>query len=168
MPRIGAAELLPTISFIARYSQVCACHFLAPQQRDVRCAAVRSECQYQSRESAQYCSYHLPLYGPISKEALTLLTVQALENGQTTLIEVVQSLGEYVNDEDITNRARTIEYLSQIIGGLSLSFLSRQQIRVLCQFLCDRIEDGGAAGGLKKLQSMERYNSEMAVLTFRA
>ena len=91
-----------------------------------------------------------------------------LESKQLTLIEAVQSLGEYINDEDATIRARVIDYLSQIIGQLSPTFLSRQQIQVLCTFLCDRIEDGGAIEGLRKLQVLERFNKDLAVMTFRA
>jgi DNA repair/transcription protein MET18/MMS19 len=91
-----------------------------------------------------------------------------LESKQSTLIEVVQSLGENINDEDATIRARTIDYLSQIIRHLQSTFLSRQQIQVLCQFLCDRVEDGGAIGGLRKLQELGRFNKEMATMTFRA
>ena len=92
----------------------------------------------------------------------------ALESKQLTLIEAVQSLGEYINDEDPTIRARVIDYLSQIIGHLSPTFLSRQQTHVLCQFLCDRIEDGGAIDGLSKLQALGRFNKDLAVMTFRA
>jgi DNA repair/transcription protein MET18/MMS19 len=91
-----------------------------------------------------------------------------LESKKTTLIEVVQSLGEYINEEDATIRARTIAYLSEIIGQLSPTFLSRQQTQILCQFLCARIEDGGAVGGLRKLQGLGRFNTELAVTTFRA
>lgn len=91
-----------------------------------------------------------------------------LESKESTLIDVVQSLGEYINDEDATIRSRAIDYLSQVIGHLSTAFLSRQQIQVLCQFFCDRIEDGGAVGGLRKLAALERFNKEMASLTFRA
>ena len=80
----------------------------------------------------------------------------------------MQSLGEYINDEDATIRARAIDYLSQVIGHLSAIFLSRQQIQVLCEFLCNRIEDGGAVGGLRKLAALSRFNKEMASLTFRA
>ena len=106
--------------------------------------------------------------GALNNHSLISLIVLALETKQITLIEVVQSLGEYINDEDPTNRAKAIEYLSQIIGELPPNFLSRQQIQVLCQFLCDRIEDEGAVGGLRKLEEMGRYNHEMATLTFRA
>ena len=77
-------------------------------------------------------------------------------------------MGEFINDEDATIRARAIDYLSQVIGQLNPTFLSRQQIQVLCQFLCDRIEDGGAIGGLRKLQALGRFNKDLAVMTFRA
>lgn len=91
-----------------------------------------------------------------------------LESKQSTLIEVVQSLGDYINDEDATIRARAVDYLSQVIGQLLPTFLSRQHIQVLSQFFCDRIEDGGAVGGLRKLAALGRFNKEMAVMTFRA
>lgn len=97
-----------------------------------------------------------------------MLMCPGLESKQLTLIEVVQSLGEYINEEDDSIRARAIDYLSQVIGRLSPTFLSRQQIQVLCQFLCDRIEDGGAVGGLRKLQALGRFNKDMAAMTFRA
>ena len=91
-----------------------------------------------------------------------------LESKQVTLIEVVQSLGEYINDEDATIRSKAVSYLSQVVGSLQPAFLARQQVQVLCQFLCDRIEDGGAVSGLTKLQGLTRLNKEMAVMTLRA
>jgi len=103
------------------------------------------------------------------RELIPKLTQHAgLESKDSSLIEVVRSLGEHINDEDATIRARTIDYLSSIIGQLQPAFLSRQQIQVLCQFLCDRIEDGGAVGGLRKLQGLGRFNKEMVTMTFRA
>lgn len=85
-----------------------------------------------------------------------------------TLIDVVQSLGEYINDEDITIRGKAVSYLTAIIKSFPANFLSRQHINVLCTFYCDRIQDGGAIAGLDALQKMDRYNGEMAVLTSRA
>jgi len=85
-----------------------------------------------------------------------------------SLIEIVQSLGEYINDEDATIRSKAVSFLSQVIGALQPTFLSRQHIQVLCTFLCDRIEDGGAVGGLTKLQELGRFNKEMAIMTLRA
>lgn len=91
-----------------------------------------------------------------------------LELKQSTLVDVVQSLGEYINDEDLNVRSRAVEYLSDVIGTLSTDFLTRQQAQVLCKFFCDRIEDGGAVVGLQQLQANKRYNKEMAEMTFRA
>lgn len=91
-----------------------------------------------------------------------------LQSKQITLIDVVQSLGEYVTDEDATIRSKAVRYLSEVIGAVPPNFLSRQQVQVLCQFLCDRVEDGGAVLGLSKLQSLPKFTSEMAVMTFRA
>ena len=91
-----------------------------------------------------------------------------LESNQSTLIEVVQSLGDYIKDEDSTVRSRAVSFLSEVISTLPSKFLSRQQTQVLCQFLCDRIEDGGAITALGRLQASERFNKEMAEMMFRA
>lgn len=94
--------------------------------------------------------------------------MQELELRQLSLIDVVESLGEFINNEDATIRSRAVTYLSQVIDALASSYLSRQQVLVLCEFLCDRIEDGGAVEGLRKLQGTTRFNKEMAAMTFRA
>ena len=91
-----------------------------------------------------------------------------LEAKSTTLIEVIQSLGEYINDEDATIRSKAVHYLSDVIAALPPNFLSLQQVQVLSQFLCDRIEDGGAVNGLRTLSTLRRFNNEMAVMTLRA
>ncbi|KAL8997057.1 MAG: hypothetical protein Q9188_006419 [Gyalolechia gomerana] len=94
-------------------------------------------------------------------------TAQNLETKKTSLIDVVQSLGEYINDEDSTIRSKAVTYLSHVIKAVPDGTFSRQQVQVLCQFLCDRIEDGGAISGLKKLQGLARFNNQMAIMTFR-
>ena len=104
----------------------------------------------------------------MQSRAQSKLMCLGLESKQLTLIEVVQSLSDYINDEDATIRARAVDYLSEVIGQLSPTFLSRQQVQVLCQFHCDRIEDGGAIGGLRKLQGLGRFNKDMVAMTFRA
>ncbi|MCJ1479699.1 hypothetical protein MMC13_008385 [Lambiella insularis] len=101
-------------------------------------------------------------------EHIAAATASKLESKQLTFINVVQSLGEYINDEDATIRSRAINYLSEVIRALTPIFLTRQQIQVLCQFLCDRIEDGGAVSGLAKLQELGRFGREMAIMTLRA
>ncbi|MCJ1313855.1 hypothetical protein MMC25_007535 [Agyrium rufum] len=100
--------------------------------------------------------------------AIAQTSATKLSNKEITLIDIVQSLGEYINDEDATIRSRAVRYLSDVIGCLPPNFLTRQQIQVLNQFLCDRIQDGGAIGGLSKLANLPRFNKEMAVMTFRA
>lgn len=91
-----------------------------------------------------------------------------LESRETTLIDVVQSLGEYINDEDAKIRARAVSYLTAIVTNLPPTFLSRQQIDVLCDFLCARIEDGGAIEGLSRLQSLERFTNAMTQTVVKA
>ena len=80
----------------------------------------------------------------------------------------MQSVGEYINDEDEKIRGRAVSYLTAIIEALRPKYLSRQQIQVLNQFFCNRIEDGGAIEGLSKLQGLERYNDEMAQAVVKA
>ncbi|PYI03874.1 DNA repair/transcription protein [Aspergillus sclerotiicarbonarius CBS 121057] len=87
---------------------------------------------------------------------------QDVESKKTTLIEVVQSLGEYINDEDPILRGKAVSYLTAVIKALPPKFLSRQQIQVLTTFFCDRIEDGGAVAGLETLQKLDRFNKPLA------
>lgn len=84
-----------------------------------------------------------------------------VENKQITLIEVVQSLGEYVNYDDAVIRGKAVSYLAAIVKALSPKFLTRQQIQVLTTFFCDRIEDGGSVTGLDTLQNLDRFSEEL-------
>jgi DNA repair/transcription protein MET18/MMS19 len=99
---------------------------------------------------------------------LRLVLFAELQNRQTTLIDVVKSLGEYINDGDEKSRSKAISYLTAVLSDLPPNYLTRQQIQVLCQFYCDRIEDGGAIEGLSKLQSLERFTNDMAQVVVRA
>ncbi|GMF92752.1 unnamed protein product [Aspergillus oryzae] len=78
------------------------------------------------------------------------------------IAQVVQSLGEYINDEDPILRGKAVSYLTSVIKSLPPRFLSRQQIQVLTTFFCDRIEDGGAVAGLDTLQKLDRFNKALA------
>ncbi|KAH8692191.1 putative DNA repair/transcription protein [Talaromyces proteolyticus] len=95
-------------------------------------------------------------------------TAQDVENKQITLIDVVQSLGEYVNEEDAILRGKAVSYLAAVVKELSPKFLSRQQIQVLTTFFCDRIEDGGSVTGLDTLQKLDRFSKELTQDTARA
>lgn len=99
---------------------------------------------------------------------LTVVLCEDVETRKTTLIEVVQSLGEYINDEDPILRGKAVSYLTAVIKALSSKYLSRQQIQVLTTFFCDRIEDGGAVAGLETLQKLDRFHRELAEEVARA
>lgn len=85
-----------------------------------------------------------------------------VESKKTTLIEIVQQLGEYINDEDSILRGKAVSFLTSVIKALPPKFLTRQQIQVLTSFFCDRIEDGGAVAGLDTLQRLDRFTKELA------
>lgn len=85
-----------------------------------------------------------------------------MESKKTTLVEIVQSLGEYINDEDPLLRGKAVSYLTAVIKALPPKFLTRQQVQVLTTFFCDRIEDGGAVTGLETLQKSDRFTKSMA------
>lgn len=85
-----------------------------------------------------------------------------VESKKTTLIEIVQQLGEYINDEDPILRGKAVSFLTSVIKALPPKFLTRQQIQVLTSFFCDRIEDGGAVAGLDTLQKLDRFTKELA------
>jgi DNA repair/transcription protein MET18/MMS19 len=81
------------------------------------------------------------------------------------LIEIVQQLGEYINDEDPILRGKAVSFLTSVIKSLPPRYLSRQQIQVLTTFFRDRIEDGGAVAGLDTLQRLDRFTKELAAET---
>lgn len=142
------------------------CFFMSDH---VGCTELSSHCQQRQRQSSEHRSEHCKRY--VEKLELRFPATHhcpGLESKQSTLVEVVQSLREYIEDEDATIRSRTVGYLSQVIGELPPTFLPRQQIEVLCQFFCGTIEDDGAVGGLQKLQYLSRFNKEMVAMTFRA
>ena len=84
------------------------------------------------------------------------------------MIDIVQSLGEYINDEDDKIRARAISYLTAVISTLPPTYLTRQQIDVLCSFLSARIQDGNAVDGLSRLQGLDRFTKDMAQTVVKA
>lgn len=97
-----------------------------------------------------------------------MLSNADVEAKKATLIDIVQQLGEYINDEDPILRGKAVSFLTSVIKALPPRFLSRQQIQVLTTFFCDRIEDGGAVAGLETLQSLDRFTKEMASDTAQA
>ncbi|KAL2870068.1 MET18/MMS19 family protein [Aspergillus lucknowensis] len=87
---------------------------------------------------------------------------QDVESRKTTLVEIVQSLREYINDEDPLLRGKAVSYLTAVIKALPPKFLTRQQVQVLTTFFCERIEDAGAVAGIESLQKLDRFTKDMA------
>ena len=121
---------------------------------------IRSKLYASPRPPPQVCS-HIHI-------ACSTLTLTELESKEVTLIETVESVGPYLQDEDAVLRSKALAYLAQVIESLQPTFLTRQQISVLCDFFCDRIEDGGAIRGISSLQGLARFNKDMAITVFRA
>lgn len=62
-----------------------------------------------------------------------------IERKETKLVEVVQSVGEYLTDDDATIRARAVAYLGAVLGSLDAKALTRQHgipTRVLSFLSC--------------------------------
>lgn len=91
-----------------------------------------------------------------------------LESKQTSLLQVVQSLNEYIQDEDPIIRAKAVQYLSLVIGAIPSNCLTIQQVQVLCEFLCAQLENGGAVTALRKLSGLRKFTQDMAKMTIRA
>ncbi|KAL2831768.1 RNAPII transcription regulator C-terminal-domain-containing protein [Aspergillus cavernicola] len=87
---------------------------------------------------------------------------QDVESKKTTLVDIVQSLGSYINDDDPLLRGKAVSYLTAVIKALPPKFLTRQQVQVLTTFYCDRIEDAGAVVGIDTLQKLDRFTKDMA------
>ncbi|KAF8476066.1 RNAPII transcription regulator C-terminal-domain-containing protein [Kalaharituber pfeilii] len=89
-----------------------------------------------------------------------------IEDKQLKLLDVIQSMGEFMVDDDATVRAKSIGFLSAILNALDSKSLTRQQIAVITQFLSDRLEDETGlkevAQGLIALLKMPRFSAEEA------
>ncbi|KAL7267583.1 hypothetical protein RUND412_009827 [Rhizina undulata] len=106
---------------------------------------------------------------PAKAKRIAIESAKRIERKEVKLLDLVQSLGEYLTDEDTTVRAKeAIAYLAAVLGCLDPKSLSRQQVAVIAQFLCDRLDDETGlketAQGLIALQSMQRFGKEEAVL----
>ncbi|KAG7093965.1 hypothetical protein E1B28_007596 [Marasmius oreades] len=68
-------------------------------------------------------------------------TVSNINNGSTTLLNVVKVLGEYLTSEEDQLRTSGVEFLSSILSKCFPEKLNRQSVRVLVSFYCSKMED---------------------------
>ena len=94
--------------------------------------------------------------------------LEVLQDGPAAFPSVVASIGEYMSHADEKILDRAISFLSAVIRALPPSFLTRQHIQVVCEFLAANVENAGALEGLAKLQTMDRFTNQMAQTVVRA
>ncbi|KAI5816584.1 RNAPII transcription regulator C-terminal-domain-containing protein, partial [Pyronema omphalodes] len=98
------------------------------------------------KEAALYM--HHAERDPAEAKRIAQDTAKRIESKELKLLEVVQSLGEYLTDDDTTVRAKAIGFLAGVLAELGPRSLTRQQVPVITQFLSDRFED---ETGLKEI-----------------
>ncbi|KAF2836464.1 ARM repeat-containing protein [Patellaria atrata CBS 101060] len=103
------------------------------------------------------------------KEATQIAEQSAkrLESKELKLIDLIESLGEYLNSEDGSIRAKTISYLSEVLTAVPNKVLSGQQRNLLLEFTLSRIADDGAgiascARSLIALEGKGQWDQERA------
>lgn len=91
-----------------------------------------------------------------------------LQNNQLKLVELIESLGEYINNEEPTIRAKAMAYLAEVLAFIPPKVLSRHQRNLLGDFILSRITDdreglGSCAKGLLALEERGKWENERAV-----
>ncbi|OCL11928.1 MMS19 nucleotide excision repair protein-like protein [Glonium stellatum] len=90
-----------------------------------------------------------------------------LQNNQLKLVELIESLGEYINNEEPTIRAKAMAYLAEVLAFIPPKVLSRHQRNLLGDFILSRIADdreglGSCAKGLLALEERGKWENERA------
>ncbi|KAF2459947.1 RNAPII transcription regulator C-terminal-domain-containing protein [Lineolata rhizophorae] len=92
-------------------------------------------------------------------------SAQRLESKEISLLELIESLREYVNSDDAQRRARTLSYLAEVLGALRPGVLSGQQRHLLFDFIISRIANdsegvGASAKALVALEALGKWDPE--------
>ncbi|KAF2807067.1 MMS19 nucleotide excision repair protein-like protein [Mytilinidion resinicola] len=90
-----------------------------------------------------------------------------LQNNELKLVALIESLGEYINNEDFTIRAKAMAYLAEVLSFVPPKILSRHQRNLLCDFVLSRIADdgnglGACAKALMALEERGKWDDERA------
>lgn len=85
-------------------------------------------------------------------------TALKLEHKQIQLLALIESVGEYINNEDSSLRSHSLSYLADVLDCLPHKVLSLQQRSLLTDFILSRIRDDsdGTAACAKALVALER------------
>lgn len=87
-------------------------------------------------------------------------TAAKLERKQIQLLALVESIGEYINNEDATLRSHSLAFLADVLDALPLRALSLQHRMLLTEFVLSRIQDDseGTASCAKALMALEKMS----------
>ncbi|EKM50673.1 uncharacterized protein PHACADRAFT_178404 [Phanerochaete carnosa HHB-10118-sp] len=94
-------------------------------------------------------------------------TVSVISAGNTSLLELVKALGEYLTAEEGELRSKGVEFLSQVTAQCPTNRMNRQSVKVLVHFMCSKLEDTEtivpALKGLMSLVTQPAFTSSDAV-----
>ncbi|PNS15880.1 hypothetical protein CAC42_7986 [Sphaceloma murrayae] len=85
-------------------------------------------------------------------------TAAKLERKEIHLLALVESIGDYINNEDSNLRSHSLGFLADTLESLSLRVLSLQHRLLLTEFILSRIQDDseGTASCARALMALEK------------
>ncbi|KZT59492.1 ARM repeat-containing protein [Calocera cornea HHB12733] len=93
--------------------------------------------------------------------------VTAIEDGNSTILLLIRSLGEYLTSTEDPVRSKGLNLLSEVLSRISQSKINVQATRVLTKFYVEKLEDGhvliAALKGILSLASFPQFGDEEAV-----
>ncbi|KAF8517882.1 ARM repeat-containing protein [Hysterangium stoloniferum] len=93
-------------------------------------------------------------------------------NGNTSLLNVVKALGEYLTSEDDATRAKGVGFLSAVIAKCPADKITKQSSHVLVKFFCGKLDDSDtiipALRGLVPLTANKSLTSDDVIASVKA
>ncbi|GME25419.1 DNA repair transcription protein [Neofusicoccum parvum] len=98
---------------------------------------------------------------------IALQSAERLESKKLKLLELIESLGEYLNSDDGPTRAKAMAYLADVLSATPPKVFTRQHRNLLCDFILSRIADdtegiGSSAKALLALEERGAWEKERA------
>ncbi|KAH7060525.1 MMS19 nucleotide excision repair protein-like protein [Macrophomina phaseolina] len=94
-------------------------------------------------------------------------TAERLESRKLKLLELIESLGEFLNSDDGPTRSKAMAYLADVLSATPPKVFTRQHRNLLCDFILSRIADdnegiGSSAKALMALEERGAWEKERA------
>lgn len=92
-------------------------------------------------------------------------TATKLETKQLKLLALIESIGEFINNDDAHLRSQSLAYLADVLSSIKIGTLGLQQRALLCDFVLSRIQDdtegiGSCARALMALEERGKWDQE--------